>query len=291
MVRPKCFYCGKPLSAQLLEAAAATAAQAIQELQQKLPAPAAAAPDAPTPSQRRLLVVLDLRAAEAKQLARALGLNSFEARQLLRRGGHQLQKIVPEPEARSEAARLGSAGLRAVLLDEASLPREPLLVYGGKLEPQRLSGRGDDGRFEWARDDLLLVVKGPIQREYQAETSNLRRVKTASPSPGYRFHLHRRSDPRPLELDPDAFEFDAERGKPGSSMLRLAAWIEAFTPKAPVDDGFRLLPPALGASEAGDETSRALGRAPRPKGAALMLDNLRQFRFYSAWRAAVERSA
>jgi hypothetical protein len=291
MVRPKCVYCGRPLPAPLLEAVAASAQQAIQELERQLPTEPDAAGAPPSEAPRRLLIVLDLRQARAEALQGALGLSRFEAGQRLRRGGLQLHRIAPEAEARAEASRIGAHGLATVLLDEQPLLREPVLVSGGALEPQLLRARTPEGRFDWKSDDLLLVVKGPIHRERQADGTNLRRVRSASPSPGYRFHLHRRSEPRPLELDPDAFEFDLERGRAGSSLLRLQSWIDGLQPPPAIDDAFRLLPPALGAAQEADETARALGRSTQKKSASLVLDNLRQFRFYSAWRAAVERGA
>jgi hypothetical protein len=287
MVRPTCFYCGAALPAELLEAVAASAGDAIRELDRQLP-PEAAEP-APAERPRRLLIILDQRKGEARALERALGLSAFEAGQRLRRGGLQLHRIAGEAEARQEAERLAGHGLGALLVDEAALATEPVFVSGGTLEPGRLDARTAQGRMEWHQADLLLVVKGPIQREYQAASTDLRRLKSASPSPGYCFHLHRRSDPRPLELDPDAFEFHGERGRVASSLLRVAGWIEGFVPPAVTDDGFRLLPPALGAAETRDDMARALGRHPAQKAANVVLDNLRQFRFYSAWRAAVER--
>jgi hypothetical protein len=60
-----------------------------------------------------------------------------------------------------------------------------------------------------------------------------------------------------------------------------------------VDDGFRWLPPALAPAAPGAHGGTRPGLpAPTGRGAregALVLDNLAQFRFYSAWRAAVER--
>lgn len=287
MVRPRCFYCGKALPSELLSAVQASASRAVQKIEQQFPTEPAASPAQESPE--RLLIILDLRQGEAKGLARALGVSAFEAGQQLRRGGFQLHRIAPAAEAREERERLAAQGVRAVTLREGSLAVEPLVVVGGALLAGRLAGRTADGRLEWSPEDLLLVVKGPIQRQYQAEDTNLRRLRSASPSEGYRFHLHRRSDPRPLELDPDGFDFDAERGRVASSMLRLTTWIEAFEPPPRVDDSFRFLPPALGAAETRGTTARALGRPPQQKGFGVVLDNLRQFRFYSAWRAALER--
>jgi hypothetical protein len=62
------------------------------------------------------------------------------------------------------------------------------------------------------------------------------------------------------------------------------------------DDGFRRLPPAYGVAEPEPRgrlaAASALGRRSRgdhPESETVVLDNARQFRFYSAWRAALER--
>lgn len=289
MLRPRCLYCGKALPAELLAVAEAGAAEALQQLEERLPgAPSAdVTPSRETPD--RLLIILDLRDVEAATLACSLGLSAFEARQRLKRGGFQLHRIAHRPEAVQDAERLAADGLRVVTLLERELGAEPVVVRGGRLAPGRLTGRTDEGRVEWSREDLLLVVKGPIQRQYQAEDKHVRRLKSAAPTEGYRFHLHRLSDRRPLELDPDGFDFDAERGLVASSLLRITAWIDAFQPAPLFDDGFRLQPPALGAAEASRATARALGREADRKDVSPVLDNLRQFRFYSAWRGAVAR--
>lgn len=289
-MRPKCFYCGKPLPQELLVAVEATAADAIQQLEQQLPGVPAAATAPATPATERSLIILDLRQGDADGVARALGVSRFDAAQRLRRGGYQLHRIVLPDEAREELALLSSAGMRALLLPEVQARVEPSLVSGGRLEPGRLVGRFAHGRFEWPTADLLLVVKGPIRREHQAEDKNLRRIKSAAPSEGYRFHLHRVSDPRPIELDPGAFDFDAERGNVGSSLLRMNAWLDSFEKPPLVDDGFRFLPPALQAAQESDATARALGRAAERKAPSVVLDNLLQFRFYSGWRGALERT-
>jgi hypothetical protein len=138
----------------------------------------------------------------------------------------------------------------------------------------------------------MLVVRGPIARGY-APPPSVRRGGTATLEPGYRFHLHRVHDPRPLELDPAAFDFGVT-SLTESSLLLLSAWVDKLAAGAPADDRFRREPPALAPSSAETEGFAAtLGRpAPRRKdGAVLVLDNLEQFRFYSAWRAAGLRRA
>jgi hypothetical protein len=295
LVRPACLYCGAPLP----DGAVAHA----QALARAGPAPAAGAGDGrgslPAPASEPLAhVVLDLSRADPQALARALALTPYEALQRARRGGFQLHRLLPDAEAAAEAERLVGEGL-SVLVAGAEAVRvasQPALVAGGRLGPQGLSGRTTSGPLELAATDLLLVVRGPIRREYQAQPRP-RRIASASLTDGYRFHLHRRSAPQPLELDPDGFEFDDADGTVASSLLRVAAWVEAVARGVPVDDGFRFLSPALGAAPA-DGTARlgaarALGsRVPGEDRAGeerVVLDNVRQFRAYSAWRGTVER--
>jgi hypothetical protein len=137
-----------------------------------------------------------------------------------------------------------------------------------------------------------MVIQGPIARHYQP-SPEFKRVRSATLEQGYRFHLHRIEDPRPLELDPGAFEFGTA-AREISSLLTLSGWVRELAEGIATDDGFRRLPPALGA--ASPETEGAVGAAAglaqagtRDKAAPQPLDNLAQFRFYSGWRAALER--
>jgi hypothetical protein len=240
----------------------------------------------------RALVILDLRERrlDAPGLGAALGTTAFEAEQRLRRGGYQLHRVTSPEQAAAETAAIAAAGVRVLNLDEADVLAQPIEVTGGRLEPRRLLARTAEGHLEWSCDDLLLVVRGPIQRQLTASAADLKRVKLGTPSEGVRFHLHRLSDRRPLELDPDAFEFGDTDQPSASSLLRLTAWLEGFTPKPTLDDQFRTLPPALAPAVVDDDTLKALGGTQHEKKDRVLLDNLGQFRFYSAWRAAVERA-
>jgi hypothetical protein len=110
---------------------------------------------------------------------------------------------------------------------------------------------------------------------------------------GYRLHLHRASDERPVELDPDGFEFAEPAAQ--APLVQLTRWLSSLAPDALVDDGFKWHTPALGAAAAAvsgaagslDAMSDAARR--QRKGASVRLDNLAQFRFYSAWRGMLER--
>jgi len=291
MARATCVYCGAPLPVEAGEAARRAAA-----------ATASAPPSARTAA--RFLVILDLRGATEEAVASALGLSGFEAGQRRKRG-LQLQRIAEEDRAQGEAAALRAAGLEVVLVPEDEARTPPLHALGGSAEAGVLRLRTRDGDLLVRSEDLRLVVRGPIAREYQPSLQ-IRSVRSASLEAGYRIHLHRRADPRPVELDPGNFEFGFT--VTGSSLLELLGWIEAVAPAVPMDDEFRRLPPELspaatpifGVMAAAAGLSRPDRAKPDHRSQSLIgglgadelpavLDNLPQFRFYSSWRAAVER--
>jgi hypothetical protein len=284
--RPQCLYCGGALPKAVVEEAARQAEAAA----------AAAAPAATGPA--RALVVLDYDGSDAAELAGVLGVSAFEAAQRVRRGGWQLHRILPAEDGAREGERLGRAGLRAMTVPEAEVraAARPIVVSGGFWDSQGLTLRTETGPLRAPTGSVILVVRGPITREYPPAYpagAGLKRVRTATLEPGYKFHLHRTDEPRPLELDPAAFDFGVD-SLTESSLLLLSAWVEKLAAGAPVDDRFRREPPALApAAPEASGITMALGTSgPRRKSKdALTLDNLEQFRFYSAWRAAVSRRA
>jgi hypothetical protein len=276
--RPTCLYCGAPLPGRTPGG-----------LEAPLPAPP------PAPVADRAMVVLDLRQVGADRLADALGLAPYEARQRATTGGYQLHRALPAREAEAEAARLGAAGLVAIVVpaEEAAERGRPVLVHGGGREPEALALLTAEGPLVLRGPDVFIVVRGPITREYQPGTE-VRRVRTATLEGGHRLHLHRRSSPRPLEIDPLAFDFGEEPLTSLSSLLTVLEWIAALAPEAPTDDGFRRLTPALGpsAGSGGGRLAAAAvleaSRVAGPRDGPQPLDNVGQFRAYSAWRGAVE---
>jgi hypothetical protein len=188
---------------------------------------------------------------------------------------------------------LGEQGLAAFVVPEAEAlaAAHPQLVPGGRLEQGALHVLVDDHEENVQPTDLLLIVRGDIVREYQTRDKT-RRVSAATLETGHRIHLHRRAGGSPLELDPGNFEFLTTDGPATSSLLRLAGWVEAVRGAAPLDLDFRWLAPALGPASAPAGrlgAVEALRGQPRAASAPLVLDNLRQFRLYSGWRACVER--
>jgi len=242
----------------------------------------------------RRLVLLRVEGSEPAALARALGLAAAEAAHRARRGGWQLLRIAEPAAAEAEARRLGEAGLSVALVAEAEVRKatRPVMALGGEWTGHEMSLRTSEGALRLQSGGLMLVVQGPIAREYQT-SPQVKRSRTATLEGGYRFHLHRHGEARPVELDPGAFDFGAAAAG-RSSLLQLSGWVQALSAGLRVDDAFRRLPPELGVAEAAGgplAAANALGVRPVGRGeAALVLDNLRQFRFYSAWRAALERA-
>jgi hypothetical protein len=240
----------------------------------------------------RTLIVLDLRGAPAAALAAALGLSAFEAARRAERGGYHLHRIASPAGAEEDARRLAQAGLRAWLLPEAEVRSavRPRLVRGGRWDGDALDLEVEDGRMRLNGTMLLLVVRGPIVREYQSVPKR-QRVRVATLEGGHRIHLHLRTAGPPLEIDPGDFGFAEGGGHVAPSLMVVAGWVEALRGHAPVDDEFRRFSPAL-APEAASPGALGVVEALRPsrgEDAPLVLDNLAQFRFYSAWRGLVER--
>jgi len=282
VARATCFYCGAALPADAARRA-------------RLPD---AAPEALPPRTDRTLIVLDLERVDPARLARGLGLSLFEARQRVRRGGFDLWRVVSKSDAARELELIAAEGLSVIEIPEADvrLAARPVVAAGGRSEPSGLILRHERGRSRLESSDVLLVVRGPIVREYTPSAES-KRARSATLEPGYRIHLHRRHELRPFELDPGNFDFgDAVTSR--STLLTLLDWVAALATGAPADELFRRLPPALAPTAAGengpataaDALSSAVRRGTRrPEDARTLLDNVDQFRFYSAWRAAVER--
>jgi hypothetical protein len=243
-------------------------------------------------------VVLDLEGASPGILADALELPAYEAALLVRRGGFHLHRVLEVAAAEAEVLRLVSGGARVVLVPEAEARVRPLRALGGERAEGVLTLRTEEGVVEIRRGSLLLVVQGPITREYQP-TARRRRVDSARLDEGYRVHLHPREPAgaaRPVEIDASTFEFGP--ALKGSGRIELELWVEEILGGTPCDGGFRRLPPALGPAEPEPRGAVAaagsLGLSSRREArsrdeAQVLLDNVAQFRFYSAWRAAVQR--
>jgi len=289
VARDRCLYCGEGLPPHLVPDPPARGRPSSGGAPAETGAPA----EQSTPA--RTLVVLDLDAAGAERIETALGLSAYEAALLARRGGFHLHRILAPELAVAEAQRLRAEGLAVETVAETEIREQPLRALGGERSKGALTLRTEGEPVVLHRGDLLIVVRGPIARQYQP-VYRRRRVDTASLEEGYRVHLHRRSDRRVVEIDSANFEFGF--AVTGSTRLELDAWVDEIGAGVPRDDGFRRLPPAYGVAEPEPRgppaAVGALSRAGSSNdtgvdGESVVLDNARQFRFYSAWRAALER--
>jgi hypothetical protein len=252
-----------------------------------VPAPAAEA-------VARSLVVLEVEGASPGTLVNALALPAYEAALLVRRGGFHLHRVLEAAAAEEEAKRLATFGARVFVVPEAEARVRPLRALGGERAEGVVALRTEEEAVTLRRGGLLLVVQGPITREYQPAATR-RRVDTARLDEGYRVHLHPRDvAARHVEIDAATFEFGP--ALKGSGRIELDLWVEEILGGAPCDGGFRRLPPALGPAEPEPRGAVAaagtLGLATRRDGkreGPVVLDNVAQFRFYSGWRAAVQR--
>jgi hypothetical protein len=239
------------------------------------------------------LLVVDCSSTDPATLGEALGLLRYESVLRHRRGGYALEGVLAPAVAEEEALRLRAAGLVVFLVPESLTRAEPWRATGGILETGGLRLRGASGARHVSGHDLLLVVRGPIVREYQAPFQR-RKVQTVRLDDGYRFHLHLRASSEILEIDPGDFDFETRSPVFSSSRLETEHWIDSLAQGVTVDDAFRHTTPALGPGDPGAKRplAAALSRgaaAGRPENEATVHDNLRQFRFYSSWRGVVER--
>jgi hypothetical protein len=245
------------------------------------------------PARARCLVVFDLSNAAAAQVADGALLTLYDAERLVRRGGLQLHRVLGEEEAAAVAERLRAAGITSYLVPEAEARQAPLQVLRGEQTGEGLLLKTPEGALPLRPEELLLLVSGPITREPAPDLERGRGVRRLPD--GWCAHLHRLLAPRPVELDPSRIELGFTAT--GSTHLEVGSWLQVLGREVPHDVSFRHEAPALGPPPEAEADplspwtlsgigSRRAGRQGQPRP---VHDNLAQFRFYSGWRAAVER--
>lgn len=275
VARPACLYCGRALGDS-----------APRERD-------GAAPDPAPERDASVLVLVELWETAPASLAAALAVSSYQATLLARRGGLHLARRADPEAAEAEARRLRESGVRCWLVPESEARALPLACLGGELRGERLLLSTTREPVTLARGDALLIVRGPIARQYQA-LPEPRRISSARLEEGFRIHVHRHADPHPLEID--VLNFEPGLTLSGSARLEIDAWLDAVAGEVPRDDAFSRLPPVLApaAPEPPGRLAAAGSLATSARGAAaggrpLALDNLAQFRLYSGCLAAVAR--
>src|SRR2546422_7604895 len=109
----------------------------------------------------RLLVLAQIGDADPEALARALGVAAADAVQRVRRGGWQLLRIAEPAAASEQRARLGEAGVLAVLVPEVEvrLSARPVVALGGESTGPELSLRTTEGSMRGEASHLALAVQ------------------------------------------------------------------------------------------------------------------------------------
>ena len=292
---PGCPACGRPVA--VARASCLYCGAALPEALRPAPVSAAQKP-ADSPAEviaDRSLLVLELTNVTAESLAALTGQSPWDASRLVKRGGLHLHRLLEPAVAEDLAASFRAAAIGAWVVPEKEARLPPLCASRGERSGEQLLLDTAEGRIALGAAELLLVVSGPIAREPGPRLER-RRFDSVRLHDSWCAHLHRGADPRPLELDPRRIELGFT--VTGSTQLELESWVEALGREVPRDDGFRREAPALAPPPATEEgrsvawpfgvarpTARpGFGSEPPP-----VYDNLAQFRFYSGWRAAVER--
>lgn len=294
LAREKCLYCGGALPHNLLEEAALAARRVLQS--GSLSNLEAAATGNQRDQGRRRYLVVDMSEVAVERIATSCGVSLWEARQWQAASRYRLVKVSTEPADGPTESRLKEAGLTVLVLSEETIARGRLPVRLESIDtsstPAECTLREDPEaplkRRAVPEADLALVVSASIRREKARDLASLKKPPDKNLEDAFLVHLHLRGQGRPWEIDPRRTVFEG----PGlaSAYMRTLDLVRRLSRIAPHDDGFKYVVPALGPGLEDLGDLPGLKPAPRtdtkrPK--LVVLDNVAQFRDYSAWRGAL----
>ncbi len=295
MARANCLYCGAALSTETLEEATLAARRVLQtkSLAHLEAAAKGLGPDQP----RRRYLVIDTTTASVELLAEACSVSAWEARQWQAASRYRLVRVSSEPEDGPLESALKSRGLDLLVVGEETVARSrnPILLESVDVSATpvqctlRHEAEGPPSRQELSERDVALIVSASIKRERVRDPTSLRARTNTRLEDAWLVHLHLRSETRPWEIDPRRTGYKGA-GLASAHMCTLEL-VRRLSAAAPHDEAFKNIVPAL--SPGVDDSAEAIGlkRAPKPTGKEpkpVVLDNLAQFREYSAWRGAME---
>jgi hypothetical protein len=139
-------------------------------------------------------------------------------------------------------------------------------------------------------EDLLILVSGFIRREKVKDQTSFKTRTDTRLEDAWIVHLHFRGEPRPWEID--ARRTGYEGAGLASAHMQTMELVRRLGTSVPHDDSFRNVVPALapGVDPTGDFAALKSGaKSPSKEPKRVVLDNLAQFREYSAWRGAAEQ--
>lgn len=297
MARATCVYCGAALSAQILEEANLAAERVLKSKSLAHLEAAAKGHSGNQPPKRYL--VADTSCTSAQILAQAASVSPWEARQWQAASRYRLLRITSEAEGSSLEARLEEMGVpcfsipeRIVAPARSPIPIESVDRASSPLQCSlRHSEESAPAQAALLEDEVALVISASIKRERVREQQASRRTRAETRLEDILVvHIHLKAETRPLEIDPRRTGF--EGGGLASAHMGTLELVRRLSTTAAHDTSFRNAVPALSPAE--DTSSDFAGlKKPIKPGAkepkVVVLDNLAQFREYSAWRGAVEK--
>lgn len=296
MARPTCVYCGAALPKGTVEEAALAAQRVLESKTLIGLETAAKGADSARPARRYL--VIDTTGASAEALARACSISAWEARLWQAASRYRLLRISDEPPDGPTESELRGNGVTPVVIPEdvVARARRPMTVETLDLSVTPLRGHlVEDPEAavvprDLPEDEIVLIVSAPIKREKVRDAAISRVRQDRRLDDGYLVHLHFREESRPWEIDPRRTGYQGPG--PASAHMRTLELVRRLAVNTSHDEGFKNLVPALAPGVdprtelPGMKDARSAGKEPK----TVILDNVAQFREYSAWRAAVERT-
>jgi len=294
MARNNCLYCGAVLSSEALHEATLAAQRIIQA--KGLPKPETSAVLVRDPEPRRYIII-DTAAVPVEQIALACAVSMWEARQWRATSRYRLLKISSEPADGPLESGLREKGVAPLVVPEETIgrSRNPILIESidPVASPTKCTVRDDleaePSRRELREQDLALILSASIRRERVKDRAPARARTDTRLEDAWLVHLHLRGEPRPWEIDPLRITY--EGAGLASAFMRTLELVRRLSSVAPHDEAFRNLVPALSPGTDPLRDLEALAPGSRKKGKepkVVILDNVAQFREYSAWRGAIE---
>ncbi|HRB12001.1 MAG TPA: hypothetical protein PKU70_03240 [Vicinamibacteria bacterium] len=296
MARANCVYCGAALSEAVQEEAARAAQKILQT--RSLASLEAVAAGSGRDLQPRRYVVIDTSAAAVETIADACGVSAWEARQWQAASRYRLVRVSNEPADGPLESALKTKGLRVFIVPDETVARSrnpiPLESIDPLADPVQCTVREDPeappSRRALREQDLSLIVSASIKRQRVKDEAPRRTTADTRLEDAWLVHLHIRGEARPFEIDPQRTAYEGVGL--ASAYMRTLELVRRLQSFAPHDDAFKNVVPALspGAEpRSGLETfASAASRKKSKEPKVVVLDNVAQFREYSAWRGAIE---
>jgi len=232
-------------------------------------------------------------------LAPAAAISVWEARQWRAASRYRLLKIASDPSETALEAGLRDHGLRFFAISEGAVAaaRRPILLEKVDLSvrpiqcTQRPDAEAAPLREGLLESEVALILSASIKRERTTDQAPTRATRGGARLEDLFFvHIHLKKGPRPLEIDPRRTGFEGT--DLASAHMSTREVVRLLAVAAPHDEAFRNIVPALSPAEDLSDDLAAMkkerkGASREPK--VVVLDNLAQFREYSAWRGTVER--